>query len=94
MKNQLEDFQIYESSILIFCDNTDAICLSKNPILYSRAKHIEIKHHFIRDCVQKGIIILKFIDTDHQWADIFTKPLAEDKFIFILKHLNMADCPE
>ena len=94
MKNQLEDYQIHESNIPIFCDNTAAICLSKNPILHSRAKHIEIKHHFIRDYVQKGILCLKFIDTDHQWADIFTKPLAEDRFLFILKNLKMDLCPE
>jgi len=53
MKHQLEDYQINANSIPIFCDNTAAICLSKNPILYSRAKHIEIKHHFIKDYVQK-----------------------------------------
>ena len=94
IKNQLEDYQIYESNIPIFCDNTAAICLSKNPILHSRAKHIEIKHHFIRDYVQKGILNLSFIDTDHQWADIFTKPLAEDRFQFILKNLKMDFCPE
>ena len=94
MKNQLEDLMIFESNVPIFCDNTDAICLSKNPILHSRAKHIEIKHHFIKDYVQKGVISLKFIDTDHQWADIFTKPLAEDIFSFILKILNIQICPE
>ncbi|KAI5443690.1 hypothetical protein KIW84_012372 [Lathyrus oleraceus] len=54
MKNQLEDLQIFESNVHIFCDNTAAICLSKNLILHSRAKHIEIKHHFIRDYIQKG----------------------------------------
>ena len=57
MKSQLEDFHIYESKISIHCDNTSAICISKNPILYYRAKHIEIKHHFIRDYVQKGIFV-------------------------------------
>ena len=94
MKNQLDDIHIHEGNIPIFCDNTAAICLSKNPILHSRAKHIEIKHHFIRDYVQKGILTLKFTDTDHQWVDIFTKPLAEDRFQFILKILNMEFCPE
>jgi len=53
MKDQLEDNQINANSIPIYCDNTTAICLSKNPILHSRAKHIEIKHHFIREYVQK-----------------------------------------
>jgi len=63
MKHQLEDFQIYAYNIPIFCDNTTAICLSKNPILHSIAKHIEIKHHFIRDYVLKGILDIQFIDT-------------------------------
>jgi len=63
--------------------------LSKNPILHSRAKHIEIKHHFIRDYVQKGVLDIQFIDTDNQWDDIFTKPLTVERFIFIKKNLNM-----
>jgi len=46
MKHQLEDYQINENNIPIYCDNTAAICLLKNPILHSRGKHIEIKHHF------------------------------------------------
>ena len=63
--------------------------MSKNLILHSRAKHIEIKHHFIIDYVLKGIVRLKFIDTDHQWIDIFNKPLVEDIFVFILRNLKM-----
>jgi len=89
MKHQLEDYQITESCIPIYCDNTTVICLSKNSILHSRAKHIEIKHHFIRDYVQKGVLDIQFIDTDHQWADIFTKPLTIERFNFIKKNLNM-----
>ena len=53
MKHHLEDYQINANIIAIYCDNTAAICLSKNPILHSRAKHIEIKHHFIRDLCSK-----------------------------------------
>jgi len=89
MKHQLEDYKINANSIPIFCDNTAAICLSKNPILHSRVKHIEIKHHFIRDFVQKGILDIQFIDTKQQWADIFTKPLTVERFDFIKKNLNM-----
>ncbi|WJX51852.1 hypothetical protein P8452_38016 [Trifolium repens] len=51
MKYQLEDYQISSHNIPLYCDNTAAIHLSKNPILHSRAKHIDIKHHFIRDYV-------------------------------------------
>jgi len=85
----LEDYQINANSIPIYCDNIAAICLSKDLILHSRSKHIEIKHHFIRDCVQKGILDMQFIDTEHQWVDIFTKPLTVDRFDFIKKNLNM-----
>ena len=84
MKHQLEDYQISANSIPIYCDNIAAICLSKNPILHSRAKHIEIKHY-----VQKGILDIQFIDLEHQWTDIFTKPLIVKRFDFIKKNLNM-----
>ena len=80
MKQQLEDFDIAMDHIPIKCDNTSAICLTKNPIQHSKTKHIEIRHHFIRDHVQKGDIMLKTIDTLHQIADIFTKPLDRDRF--------------
>lgn len=53
IKKQLEDFSIYESKIPIFYNNNATICLSKNRIMHSRTKHIEIKHHFICDYVQK-----------------------------------------
>ena len=89
MKHQLEDYQINANSIPIYCDNTAAICLSKNPILHSRVKHIEIKYQFIRDYVQKGILDIQFIDIEHQWADIFSKPLTVERFDFIKKNLNM-----
>jgi len=89
MKHQLEDYQINANSILIYCDNIATICLSKNAILHSRAKHIEIKHYFIRDYVQKGILVIQFIDIEHQWGDIFIKPLTVERFDFIKKNLNM-----
>jgi len=89
MKQQLEDFKLKFDHIPIRCDNTSAINISKNPILHSRTKHIEIRHHFIRDHVQKGDVELKFISTDFQWADIFTKPLQEDRFCTIRRELGM-----
>ena len=62
IKNHFEDYNIHESKILFYCDNNKAtISLSKNPTLHSRAKHMEIKHHFIRDHVQNGTMDLQFI---------------------------------
>lgn len=64
------------STIPIYCDNTNAIILTNNLVQHSKTKHIEIKYHLIRDYVYKGVIDIQFIDIDHQWADIFTKPLT------------------
>ena len=71
MKQTLRDYGIILEQISIKCDNTSAINLSKNLIQHSRTKHIEIKHHFLRDHVQKGDIALEFISTEKQLADIF-----------------------
>jgi len=56
MKHQLEDYQIHKNIIPILCDSTVVMCLSKNPILHLRAKHIVIKYHFIRDYDQKVVM--------------------------------------
>jgi hypothetical protein len=93
IRNQLEDFSIRYTNIPILCDNTSAINLSKNPIQHSRSKHIEIKHHFIRDHVNKKEIELIFVDTENQLADIFTKPLVEDRFNFIKEKLHIISKP-
>ena len=87
MKQQLRDFAVEDSNVAIRCDNTSAINLTKNPILHSRAKHIEIKHHFIRDHVQNGDVNVQFIDSKNQLADIFTKPLDKSSFDFIRNKL-------
>ena len=78
MKNTLEDYGIHLKNIPIKCDNTSAICLTKNSIQRSRTKHIDIRHHFIRDHVNNYDISLEFINTKYQLADIFSKPLNEE----------------
>ena len=78
MKNTLEDYKIYLKSIPIKYDNTSAICLMKNLIQHSRTKYFDIRHHFMRDHVNNHDVILEFIDTKYQLADIFTKPLNEE----------------
>ena len=77
------------TNIPILCDNTSAVNLVKNPIRHSKSKHIDIKHHFIRDHVQKEDIELSFINVEDQIVNIFTKPLAEDRFCYIKNLLNM-----
>ena len=76
------------------CDNTSAIMISKNPVLHSRTKHIEIRHHFIRDHVEKGDIELVHIDTKNQIADIFTKPLSTQQYLELRFKLGMLELQE
>ena len=83
MKQTLRDYDITLDQILIICDNTSAINLSKNPIQHSKTKHIEIRHHFLRDHIQKGDIVLEFVSTEKQLADVFIKPLYEEQLLKI-----------
>ena len=89
MKQTLSDFNLFFEHVPIKCDNTSAINISKNPMQHSRTKHIEIIHHFLRDHAQKSDIILEFVSTKDQLADIFTKPLSEDQFVDIRRQLGV-----
>nr|XP_043633191.1 uncharacterized protein LOC122604363 [Erigeron canadensis] len=85
----LQDYDVTASKTPIFCDNTSAIAISNNPILHSRTKHIDIRYHFIRDHVMKEDVELHFIPTENQLADLFTKPLDENRFNFLISKLGM-----
>jgi hypothetical protein len=61
--------------VSLMCDNSSAICLAQNLIFHGRAKYIKARHHFLRDHVKKGDIVMKYIDIERQLVDIFTKPL-------------------
>ena len=81
MKRQIEDLRIQcQSPIIIKCDNSSAINISKNPVQHSRTKHIDIRYHFLKDQVAQNEVKLEFIPTADQVADIFIKPLARDVF--------------
>ncbi|GJS92208.1 retrovirus-related pol polyprotein from transposon TNT 1-94 [Tanacetum coccineum] len=66
-----------------------AIALCCNNVQHSRSKHIDIRHHFIREQVEKGVVELYFVTTDYQLADIFTKALSRERFEFLLSRLGM-----
>lgn len=65
---------------IIYVDNQSAIKISENDIAHERTKHIDIKHYFVKDAIEKKIIQLKWISTEHQLADIFTKALPSPSF--------------
>lgn len=66
--------------VLLYIDNKAAIDLAKNPVFHGRSKHIDIRYHFIRECVERGEIIIKHVKTDEQRADVLTKAMSTVKF--------------
>ncbi|GJW51302.1 retrovirus-related pol polyprotein from transposon TNT 1-94 [Tanacetum coccineum] len=64
----------------VFSRSRAAIAIPCNPVQHSRTKHIDVRYHFIKEQVEKGIVELFFVGTEYQLADLFTKALSEDLF--------------
>ncbi|GJZ16194.1 hypothetical protein Tco_0551871 [Tanacetum coccineum] len=75
--------------IPLYCDNKSAIALCCNNVQHSQSKYIDIRHHFIKEQVENGVVELYFVRTKYQLADIFTKPLARGRLEFLIKKLGM-----
>ncbi|GJR51478.1 hypothetical protein Tco_1401999 [Tanacetum coccineum] len=91
MKQALVDYDIKLDDIPVLCDNKGAIDLSKNPVLHSHTKHIEICHHFLRDNVQKGNITIEKVNSEDNVADILTKPLKREHFNLLILGLGLME---
>jgi hypothetical protein len=91
MKQTLSDFTCKFSKIPLLCDNESTIKLANNPVQHSQTKHIDIRHHFLRDLEAKEDITLRHVSTERQLADIFTKPLDEQRFCALRNELNILD---
>ena len=91
IKQQLKDYSFDLNEIPLKYDNNSAINLSKNLILHSRSKHIEVRNHFLRDNVQNKHINLEFVSTNDQLADIFTEPLREERICNLRDELGICD---
>ena len=86
LRRLLSDLQQkIEEPIVICYDNMSTIAMTKNPVFHARTKHIELRHHFIRDLVSEGEIQLEFISTNDQPADVLTKAATVDKIKWFKK---------
>ncbi|GJZ43129.1 retrovirus-related pol polyprotein from transposon TNT 1-94 [Tanacetum coccineum] len=83
----LTDYGFQFNKIPLYYDNKSAIALYYNNVQHSRAKHIDVRYHFIKEQVENGIMELYFFRTEYQLADIFTKPLPRERFNFLIKNL-------
>nr|GEY76627.1 putative reverse transcriptase, RNA-dependent DNA polymerase [Tanacetum cinerariifolium] len=81
MRSQLSDYDFAFNKIPLYCDNRSAIALCCNNVQHSQSKHIDIRHHFIREQVEKGVDELYFLTTDYQLVDIFIKALPRERAI-------------
>jgi hypothetical protein len=76
----LEEMNIRISRpITLCCDNQGALALAANPGRHKRTKHIDIRYHYIRECVESGMIVLKHVGSNDQAADALTKALQATK---------------
>jgi hypothetical protein len=89
MRQTLRDFGYNLSKVPLLCDNESAIRMAENPVEHCCTKHIDIRHHFLRDHQQKGDIEVFYVSTENQLADIFTKPLDEKTFCRLRNELNV-----
>jgi hypothetical protein len=90
MKQTLTDIQVeYDEPIQIYCDNTRAINISKNPLMHSKMKHIPIKYHFLQEQVAERNIRVEYVETKEHVAYIFTKPLPREPFEYLQQSLGV-----
>ena len=73
---------------ILWCDNLGATYLTANPVFHVRTKYIEIDFHFVRERVAVGKLEVRFISTDDQLADVFTKPATRQMLNRFKTNLN------
>jgi hypothetical protein len=78
-----------QGATTIFIDNKSAIQLCKNPVFHDKSKHIELRYHFIRECIDAGKVDVDYVSTDNQLADILTKSLGRTRFLELRAKIGM-----
>lgn len=87
----MKDYGLEQSIMELLIENKSAIQISKNPVQYSRTKYIDIRHQFIQDLVEEGVIALEFVQTENQLVDIFIKPLNSKRFMHLRSVIGMCE---
>ena len=90
MRKLLSDlFDLHLNATCIHCDNQSCLKLSENPVFHDKLKHMEIKYHYMRDMVQRGVVKLQYVATEEHIADVLMKPLARVKFEYLREKLGV-----
>ena len=90
----MKDIRItFKETIIIYCDNTSIVTISKKHVLHFKAKTISIKYHVFRDKVAEKEIRLEYVNIEEQIADIFTKALPKNTFEYLRGMLGVMPLP-
>ena len=89
IQNQMLDYGFNFMNTKIHIDNESTICIVKNPFQHSKTNHIEIRHHFICDAYEKGLVTVSKIHTDNYVADLLTKAFDGPRFNFLVVTIGM-----
>nr|GEZ54899.1 putative reverse transcriptase, RNA-dependent DNA polymerase [Tanacetum cinerariifolium] len=89
IQNQLLDYRNNVMHTIIYIDNSSTICIIKNPVLHFKTEHIEIRHHFIRDCNEKKLIQVVKIPPENNFADLLTKAFDVGRFQYLVASIGL-----
>ena len=75
--------------MILYCDNTSAISISKNRVMHAKIKHIAIKYHYVRELVKDKQVKKEYVNSKEQIANIFTKPLLKYAYEYLRGKLGV-----
>ncbi|CAL8083411.1 unnamed protein product [Prunus armeniaca] len=93
LKSLFRDLKLHLVCPTIWCDNISSIALASNPVFHSRTKHLEVDYHYVREKVVRGQLMVNYICSQDQIADLFTKGLSSLRFKFLVSKLLVASPP-
>ncbi|KAM2612954.1 hypothetical protein TB2_032855 [Malus domestica] len=93
LRSLYKDLHLHLVQPTIWCDNVSSIALASNPVFHSRTKHLEVDYHYVREKVVRGQLLVNYVCSQDQLADIFTKGLSSSRFQFLISKLPVVPPP-